>query len=401
MKTSIRAALIALAIFCCVQAFAWTPLRLAVAFQSVNSGTINAVNATGFTAPPSSTNVWTTGSYVQLSNTAPGNQLLTISVNSSAFLGTLGVYYSPDGSSLLQPPATGILCNETGAYGAIGTGTATYSVVVPPGTYYVACSAYTSGSASVTVKNGPAYAGAPGYMNGSMVSGFLPWQTATWNSSTSTGTSIVLSSQNMTTAVVTLNGSGSFASGKVSFWASDGTNWIHLPGSVDGTSTGSSLTIANSPYTPSASQIQGLRFNVAGYQQFKITLSTAITAGTLTVNASAQAGNIADRVVAISGVASVNGGTNLNTFSGGGEASNSVTTSPAVLTLSGGSDPALPLFVIVTNTGPGDAWVSPVSGGHTWLCPAGVTTYIPSGSTALYGLAVTTSTTLYCIKAGI
>lgn len=98
------------------------------------------------------------------------------------------------------------------------------------------------------------------------------------------------------------------------------------------------------------------------------------------------------------GVTKVNGLSSLNTFSTS-EASNSVTTTSAALTLSGGGDPAYPLCVIVTNTGSNDAWVSPYSGGHTWLCPAGSTTYIPTALTTLYGLGNGGSTTLYCTKA--
>ncbi len=90
---------------------------------------------------------------------------------------------------------------------------------------------------------------------------------------------------------------------------------------------------------------------------------------------------------------------NFNTFSSGGEAANSVSTSAAALTLSGGGDPSSPVCVIVTNAGSSDVWVSPYSGGHTWLCPAGATTYVPSGSTALFGLANGGISTVYCTKA--
>jgi hypothetical protein len=124
-------------------------------------------------------------------------------------------------------------------------------------------------------------------------------------------------------------------------------------------------------------------------------LATAVTK--LTSILSALGGGLPSGLVASS--LPTNGATTLNTFSSGGEASNSVTTSAASLTLSSGGDPSTPLFVIVTNTGSGDAWVSPVSGGHTWLCPAGSTQYLPAASSTLYGLAVSTTTTLYCIKA--
>ena len=101
-----------------------------------------------------------------------------------------------------------------------------------------------------------------------------------------------------------------------------------------------------------------------------------------------------------SGGLKTNGATILASYSGGGEASNTVTSSAAALTLSGGSDPASPIFVIVTNAGTVDAWASPVSGGHTWIIPAGSTVYLPVGGTALYGLSSGANTTLYCIKAG-
>jgi hypothetical protein len=101
-----------------------------------------------------------------------------------------------------------------------------------------------------------------------------------------------------------------------------------------------------------------------------------------------------------SAVGNSNGFSNLNAFSSGGEASNTVTTTASSLTLSGGGDPAASVCVIVTNAGTYDVWVSPYSGGHTWLCPAGGTTYIPSGSTALFGLANGGTSTVYCTKAG-
>lgn len=94
-----------------------------------------------------------------------------------------------------------------------------------------------------------------------------------------------------------------------------------------------------------------------------------------------------------------NGFTTLNTYSTS-EASNSVSTSPASLTLSGGGDPPYPLCVIVTNTGSNDAWVSPYSGGHTWLCPAGSTTYVPTALATLYAMGNGGSTTLIATKAG-
>lgn len=101
-----------------------------------------------------------------------------------------------------------------------------------------------------------------------------------------------------------------------------------------------------------------------------------------------------------SAVGNSNGFSNLNAFSSGGEAANTISTTASALALSSGGDPAASVCVIVTNTGTFDIWVSPYSGGHTWLCPAGATTYIPSGSTALYGLANGGTSTVYCTKAG-
>lgn len=143
--------------------FTW---RYAVALPvaSQTAAVISAVNGTGFSAPPN-VSAWTAGSYAQLSNIGPGNQVVTVTVNSSAFLGTIGVYYSTDNVTLQQAPNAGILNNESQVYGAISTATATYTVVVPPGTAYIACSAYTSGSAIVTASNGPAYTSVPGTVN--------------------------------------------------------------------------------------------------------------------------------------------------------------------------------------------------------------------------------------------
>jgi hypothetical protein len=94
-----------------------------------------------------------------------------------------------------------------------------------------------------------------------------------------------------------------------------------------------------------------------------------------------------------------NGATKLTSFATG-EGTNTVTTSAAALTAYSGTAPASAIYVICTNAGSNDAWVSPLSGGHTLLVPAGSTVYVPFGSTPLYSMAVSGTTTVYCLPVG-
>lgn len=123
-------------------------------------------------------------------------------------------------------------------------------------------------------------------------------------------------------------------------------------------------------------------------------VATSLASGTPSVFFSAGSGQNTTN-----GISKSNGATLLSSFSTA-EATNAVTSTPASLTLDGGTAPTAPIFVIVTNGGSNDAYVSPVSGGHTWLVPAGSTVYIPTGSKTLYAVAAAGTTTLYSMRAG-
>lgn len=79
------------------------------------------------------------------------------------------------------------------------------------------------------------------------------------------------------------------------------------------------------------------------------------------------------------------------------EQSNSVTTSPAALTF---PTPTIsnPQVTLVTNIGTVSAYVSTISGGHTWIVPPGAMVPIPTGSLTLYAFTSSGTTTLYVIQ---
>lgn len=131
-----------------------TAARIHMLLQSTGSGTINQANTA--TAP-----ALTPGSFAQVKNVGPGPQLLQITIQNATWVGTLHVYSSPDGTTLPQAVDSTITRFDTGATGAIASGVAaTYFVSVPAGTAYVAASAWTSGSAIISLATG-ALAGSP------------------------------------------------------------------------------------------------------------------------------------------------------------------------------------------------------------------------------------------------
>ena len=140
----------------------------------------------------------------------------------------------------------------------------------------------------------------------------------------------------------------------------------------------------------------------AGYPAPTASTPTAFASGvTYSIRVGSVVSVVAPAPTALaSGSLRSNGLTYLTTYSTGGEASNKVTSTATALTLSNGGDPSAPYYVVITNTGTVDAWVAPVSGNHTWICPAGTTTYIPFGGSTLYGLANSGSTTLCVTKVG-
>lgn len=182
-----------------------------------------------------------------------------------------------------------------------------------------------------------------------------------------------------------------------------GTTWYASGGKAVGVAVEASTFTSNQTIVGSAAVATNIRIRAVSAMTGTLTglVKASVAPGYLYTTSNIA--SIGGQAVALSrGDLTTNAFSTLNTFSSGGEATNTATTTASALTLSGGGDPAIPLCVIVTNNGSFDVWVSPISGGHTWLCPAGATTYILAGSTNLYVLANggTDSACIYCIKAG-
>ena len=121
----------------------------------MSSSTINALNM----VTTITNGVLTAGSYVEINN---GNSVSTITFQVfGTFSLTLGVLSTVDGVNFEVLPVNSITRAGTGALGA-PTVAGIYTVTVPAGQSYVYCSAYTSGSAIVTVLTGPATNSTPG-----------------------------------------------------------------------------------------------------------------------------------------------------------------------------------------------------------------------------------------------
>lgn len=289
-----------------------------VAYQAAygTQGTITVANSGSLPAGP-----LTPSSFVAVA--IPYNcGSVTFSVNNS-YTGQLHVYTSTGsmgaaGQSARYDQENDSLISQAGATtsGVPANTGGTFTCPARVGTAYIVASSLSAGTPFIVALPGPVLAGAQvgsgvassaNQTNGNQVTGasWLPWQPATWNSSTTLNTALSVVSQALTTATVTVNASAGETGGQISCWATDGTSWIHLPGSLDGTTSASNLTTVNSPYTPTAGQTVGIRFNVAGYQAFKISLTNAISAGTITINMSATFAGIADRVVVISGTTAI------------------------------------------------------------------------------------------------
>ena len=108
-------------------------------------------------------------------------------------------------------------------------------------------------------------------------SGTFSGVNASWTSATTLNTTLLLALNGTTTVLVPLITSGTITGGAVQFQASaDGVNWIGLLGTLPA----SSQTVAQWNLTAGNTAIL---FNVGGYTQFRVILTTVITGtGTLT-----------------------------------------------------------------------------------------------------------------------
>jgi len=115
------------------------------------------------------------------------------------------------------------------------------------------------------------------------------------------------------------------------------------------------------------------------------------------------AGTASADVISVQGIASMtplksNAMPSCATYST--EGSVSVTaTATALTTFSTGAVGASRLGVLCTNIGVADVWISPQSGGHTWVLPAGTDRYIPAANgVTLYGLSQAGSSVIFAME---
>ncbi len=148
--------LLSLALFASC-AFAHECSSLPPVVRQQPSNQITTANLAGFSAPPTVASPWTPGSYVAVNSLGTGPQMLFVSVNTASGSGTIGVFASLDGKTLLQLPNSGITRLDTGAAGAISASVNTiYTLPAPPGVLYVAASAWSGGAVTVTAVAGSA-----------------------------------------------------------------------------------------------------------------------------------------------------------------------------------------------------------------------------------------------------
>jgi hypothetical protein len=140
-------------------------------------------------------------------------------------------------------------------------------------------------SGTVTANQGSAAALAAGWP---VIAGQTAETTTSWTTSTALNTALALTVTGYNSVAVALNQGSTITGGVVTFEVSDtsaGTNWYALQGSE------SNAFVASSTYTLQASTNQGWDFNVAGWVQFRVRLSTTIS-GTATVNVGIAASGV-------------------------------------------------------------------------------------------------------------
>ena len=137
--------------------------------------------------------------------------------------------------------------------------------------------------------------------NGSLVTSLateLNNSLATWNSTTAINTTAVAisgSAEFNSVVVGLIQNSGTFNTGVITFQGSiDGTNWVSLQGVQPNGTTSMTIILSTSTYTI-------YQFNISGYANFRLLLSTAITGtGSVTIEFSASA-SVSNAAVAVTG----------------------------------------------------------------------------------------------------
>jgi hypothetical protein len=103
---------------------------------------------------------------------------------------------------------------------------------------------------------------------------------ASWTTATAVNNAASFTTNGYDTVIVTLAASSTFAGGVVAFEVYDGANWMPVKSAniLNYTTTGATVT-------PVANTTNGYQIAVAGFPQFRVRLSSALTAGTLGVTA--------------------------------------------------------------------------------------------------------------------
>ena len=104
-----------------------------------------------------------------------------------------------------------------------------------------------------------------------MIDAYAAPVNVTWNNSTTLNTTLAFNTAGMDTIALTISPSGTITAGAITFEVFDGTAWIPVK------SARLSSYNTDSTFSLVGSTLQGWTVPVAGYPQFRVRLSTAIT----------------------------------------------------------------------------------------------------------------------------
>ena len=109
---------------------------------------------------------------------------------------------------------------------------------------------------------------------------YLAPSSTSWSTSTTVNTAATYTTNGYDTVIVTLVANSTFASGVVAFEVYDGANWMAVKAANILNYTTTAATV-----TPAANSTNGYQIPVAGFPQFRVRLTSVLTAGTLGVTA--------------------------------------------------------------------------------------------------------------------
>ena len=156
------------------------------------STTISATNATGFSAPPSASNVWTPNSYIgPYQSSGSSSQTIYIPLTSTSGSGTVHLYVVV-GNVIIQWPDAAITKSDWSGAGPISaSSTALYQVSgLPPGTFYIGSPSWSSGSLTGSIFAGPVAGGPLPAVPGSGIPQGATFESSTTGSSDITDTGL-------------------------------------------------------------------------------------------------------------------------------------------------------------------------------------------------------------------